>query len=553
MRRLGPIAGAAHIAARREPADLALIDDLGQLTLRRAGSARQRARPRLAGRGGRAGRRDRRAVPRPSRRGRRDGCLRQARRAAGVAEHRVQPGPAGRCRSQGRGFGLVHDEEFDDLLSAVPATIRRFTAWGPSCELEAMIAANDGSPLTLPERQGGMVLLTGGTTGTPKGAPRQVRSPLTGGAVPRPGAAASRRHRASSRHRCSTGPALTQFIMTFALGSTVVLRRRFDARRDAAKASPGIGPTALVVVPTMLQRMLAVGPERYDTSVAAGHHERGRVAADGSRQSGDRPPSARCCTTSTARPNAPSPRSRRRRTGSPRPVPPGLPPVGCHVRLYDDADRSISAPDTTGRIFAGNGLSFGGYTGGGHKDMIDGLLSTGDLGHFDAAGRLFVDGRRRRHDRVRRRERLPDRGREPGRGDARRRRGRVGRRTGRGVRPAAAPVRRTWPPGADLDATRSARHVRENLARFKVPREVVFLDELPRTATGKVDRPPPRHARTPHEAQKESTRRHRTSHWVCSRPRHRPRQPPRPRFPSRTRMRSTSRRPATSRRRRARC
>lgn len=32
MRRLGPIAGAAHIAARREPSDLALIDDLGQLS-----------------------------------------------------------------------------------------------------------------------------------------------------------------------------------------------------------------------------------------------------------------------------------------------------------------------------------------------------------------------------------------------------------------------------------------------------------------------------------------------------------------------------------------
>ena len=29
-------------------------------------------------------------------------------------------------------------------------------------------------------------------------------------------------------------------------------------------------------------------------------------------------------------------------------------------------------------------------------------------------------------------------------------------------------------------------HVRDNLARYKVPREVVFLDELPRNPTGKV-------------------------------------------------------------------
>jgi len=71
----------------------------------------------------------------------------------------------------------------------------------------------------------------------------------------------------------------------------------------------------------------------------------------------------------------------------------GLPPVGCQVRLYDDADRPITQPDTTGRIFVGNGLSFAGYSGGGHKDLIDGLLSTGDLGHLDTAGRLFVDGR----------------------------------------------------------------------------------------------------------------------------------------------------------------
>ena len=46
-----------------------------------------------------------------------------------------------------------------------------------------------------------------------------------------------------------------------------------------------------------------------------------------------------------------------------------------------------------GRIFVGNGLQFEGYTGGGHKDMIDGLMSTGDVGHFDDAGRLFIDGR----------------------------------------------------------------------------------------------------------------------------------------------------------------
>jgi fatty-acyl-CoA synthase len=40
--------------------------------------------------------------------------------------------------------------------------------------------------------------------------------------------------------------------------------------------------------------------------------------------------------------------------------------------------------------------------------------------------------------------------------------------------------------GAVLSADDIKAHVRSNLARFKVPREIVFLDELPRNATGKV-------------------------------------------------------------------
>ena len=46
-----------------------------------------------------------------------------------------------------------------------------------------------------------------------------------------------------------------------------------------------------------------------------------------------------------------------------------------------------------GRIFVGNEMMFDGYTGGGGKEIIDGLMSTGDVGHLDAEGRLFVDGR----------------------------------------------------------------------------------------------------------------------------------------------------------------
>ena len=40
--------------------------------------------------------------------------------------------------------------------------------------------------------------------------------------------------------------------------------------------------------------------------------------------------------------------------------------------------------------------------------------------------------------------------------------------------------------GKNLDAEAVRDYVRANLARFKVPRDVEFVDELPRNGTGKV-------------------------------------------------------------------
>ena len=62
------------------------------------------------------------------------------------------------------------------------------------------------------------------------------------------------------------------------------------------------------------------------------------------------------------------------------------------MRIYDENDEPVKQGET-GRIFVGNGILFEGYTGGGNKDMIDGLMSSGDVGHFDEDGRLFVEGR----------------------------------------------------------------------------------------------------------------------------------------------------------------
>ena len=155
------------------------------------------------------------------------------------------------------------------------------------------------------------------------------------------------------------------------------------------------------------------------------------------------------------------------------------------VRLYDDDDREV-APGETGRIFVGNELAFEGYTGGGGKAAIDGLMSSGDVGHFDDGGRLFIDGRddemivsggenvfpREVEDLVACLDGV-DEVAVIGVADED-----FGQRL-RGVR-----RRRRRAPTVSEDDVKA--HVKANLARYKVPREVVFLDELPRNATGKV-------------------------------------------------------------------
>jgi acyl-coenzyme A synthetase/AMP-(fatty) acid ligase len=162
----------------------------------------------------------------------------------------------------------------------------------------------------------------------------------------------------------------------------------------------------------------------------------------------------------------------------------GKVPHATVVKVYDEQGKALPA-GTPGRIFVGNGLLFEGYTGGGDKHRIDGLMSTGDVGRFDDHGRLFVEGRDdemvvsggenvfpkevedclARHDAVVEAAALgvddPD----------------FGKRLRAFV---------VLTPGADATEDELKAHVKDNLARYKVPREIVFVDELPRNATGKV-------------------------------------------------------------------
>ncbi|GAB3874827.1 hypothetical protein GCM10029964_017470 [Kibdelosporangium lantanae] len=336
-----------------------------------------------------------------------------------------------------------------------------------------------------PSKPGGLVLLTSGTTGTPKGAPRHIKSGLS---------AAQFLDRIPLRtQECTVlaapmfhGTGLSQFILAFALGSTVVVRRRFDPEATL-QAVQDNGATELVLVPTMLQRIVDLGEDvikRYDTSslriiFCAGSALPPELGNRTTRIFGDVVYNL-YGSTEVAVATVATPEDWRAAPGTV-----GKVPCGCRVHLYDENGRRLTEPGAIGRVFVGSDLAFGGYTDGRNKEIIDGLLSTGDVGHFDTEGRLFIDGR---DD-----EMIVSGGENvfplevenllaehPGVVEA----AVIGVADPEfGQRLRAFVVARD---GVELDEGELKEHVRGNLARYKVPRDVRFLDALPRNATGKL-------------------------------------------------------------------
>jgi acyl-CoA synthetase (AMP-forming)/AMP-acid ligase II len=160
----------------------------------------------------------------------------------------------------------------------------------------------------------------------------------------------------------------------------------------------------------------------------------------------------------------------------------GKPPRGTVVKIYDEDGGPVKDGET-GRIFVGNDLQFEGYTGGGNKDVIDGLMSSGDVGHFDDAGRLFVDGRDDDMIVSGGENVFPQEVEELLEGhDSIKEAAVFGVDDEKfGQRLKAVVVTRK-----KLSADEVKKYVKTNLAGYKVPRDVEFVDELPRTSTGKV-------------------------------------------------------------------
>lgn len=383
---------------------------------------------------------------------------------------------------------LIADGEFASLLA--DGLRGRAAYWTGADEvppgglsLDDVAAADDSDPRP-PRTPGRLVILTSGTTGSPKGAARSSAGldaavaflssmPLKAREVTV--IAAPMFHAWGFAH----------FSLGMLLSSTLVVRRAFDPERVLEDIATHRA-SALAVVPVMLQRILDLPAEvraRYDTSSLA------IVAASGSALPGEL--ATRFMdeygdvlynlygSTEVAYASVAGPADLRAAPGTA-----GRPPRGTTVRVVGDDGRELP-PGETGRIFVGNGLVFGGYTGGVDKERLDGLVSTGDVGRFDPAGRLFIDGRDddmivsggenvfpreieellAAHPAIRECviAGVPDKE--------------------FGARLAAYIVLRE--PGT-LNADEVRGLVKERLARYKVPRDVVFLDDLPRNATGKV-------------------------------------------------------------------
>jgi acyl-CoA synthetase (AMP-forming)/AMP-acid ligase II len=347
------------------------------------------------------------------------------------------------------------------------------------------LAAGTEPDLPVPSRKGRLIVLTSGTTGAPKGAKRGAPKGLG------PAASILSRIRFKAPETMVIAPplfhtwGLAMLQLAPALNGTIVLRRRPDPETILAAVSEHKA-TSLIVVPVMMQRLLDL-PDAvrgaHDTSSL-------RVVASSSA-----PIPKDVCTrfqdtfgdvlfnlygaTEVSWATIATPEDLRTLPGTA-----GKPPYGTKLALLDENNKPVPRGEI-GRIFVGNEMQFEGYTNGKDKERANGLMSTGDRGVLDENNLLTVLGRDDDMVIVGGENVYPIEVEEllvaqpevkevvvVGVPD-----------DALGSRLAAYVVLRD---GASLAEEDVRGLVRGRLAKFSVPRDVVFLEALPRNATGKV-------------------------------------------------------------------
>ncbi|MEO7198557.1 MAG: AMP-binding protein, partial [Solirubrobacterales bacterium] len=276
---------------------------------------------------------------------------------------------------------IIYDFEFQELLDGAEddaPKISRFVSWVDEGDepteqtTEDAIAVTSAEPLEPPEETSRFVVLTSGTTGTPKGAQRASPDSLAPLAV-----LLSKIPLKSERTTVIATPmfhswGFMHFTLGLALGSTYVLRRRFDPE-GVLKLVAEHDADALIVVPVMLQRIMELKPkvrEKYDlpslrVTAVSGSALPGELAIRWMDSFGDNVYNL-YGSTEVAWASIATPEDMREAPGTA-----GRVPHGTVVKIFDENGKEVPRGET-GRIFVGNEMSFEGYTGGGGKDLIDG-------------------------------------------------------------------------------------------------------------------------------------------------------------------------------------
>ena len=497
IRKWGEIGMLPALNARRTPNRTAIIDDDGSLTYKELDEATNAVAHGLLAKGVRGGE----GVAILARNHRwfciaEFGCARVGARI--ILLNSSFSGPQIKEVSEREGANLIiYDDEYSkDVSKAEPPLGKvRALATTPDGEdsgstdetLADLVAAHSKSPAPKASKHSSIIILTSGTTGTPKGANRSTPPTLApiGGILS---------HVPFKANEVTSLPAPMFHALGFLhatigmfLGSTLVLHGKFKPAgvlEDIEKHKV----TAVVVVPVMLARILDA-LEKMDkkpdlSSLRIIFASGSALGADlAERTLKDIGPVIYNMYGSTeiAFATIAEPKHLQHNSSTAGPVVKGV-----RVKIFDENGKELPQGEV-GRIFVGTSFPFEGYTGGGKKQIIDGMLSSGDVGYFDERGLLYISGR---DDEMivsggenvypieveKTLAAHPD----------------VAEATVLGVddeqygqRLAAFVV---LTQGAPANADDLKQHVRDNLANYKVPREIVVLDELPRSSTGKISR-----------------------------------------------------------------
>lgn len=391
---------------------------------------------------------------------------------------------------------VIYDDEYTAAVAQAEPALGKLRALATNPDTDAPSGSTDDTladlikrsskqPAPKATKHSSVIILTSGTTGTPKGANRSTPPSLApiGGVLS---------HVPFRSGEVTSLPAPMFHALGFLhatiammLGTTLVLRRRFKPATVLADIEKH-KVTAIVVVPVMLSRILdeleKTQPKPNLSSLRIVFVSGSQLGAElATRALKDLGPviynlygSTEIAFASIARP----------KDLSKNPATVGPPVKGITVKILDD--NGIELPQgEIGRIFVRNTFPFEGYTGGGGKQIIDGMLSSGDVGYFDEGGLLYVSGRDDEMIVCGGENVFPAEVEDLISGHPE-----VVEATALGVEDKEwghrlrAFVVKT--EGASVDEEAIKTYVKENLARYKVPREVIFLDELPRNPTGKI-------------------------------------------------------------------